>query len=246
MGKDYLPDIAKSLEINQSACSWTVRALSAIKQRLGVNIKLHDPNRDIEQGQIFLFNHFARSETVITHYLIHQETGAYCRSVASAEFFVEDNKFSRYIRGLGAVPNNHPKLLPFLGAEILRGRKIVFFPEGGMVKDRLVVDRRGEFNVYSRIADVRRKHHSGAAVLALTLDAFKTGILELYRSGEFDHVDRWAKELGLASSDELIKAARLPTKIIPSNITFFPIRISQHFMHRAVHFFNGDLSSQVS
>jgi esterase/lipase len=246
MGKDYLPDIAKSLEINQSACSWTVRALSAIKLRLGVKIKLHDPNNDIKEGQIFLFNHFARSETVITHYLIHQESGSYCRSVASAEFFTEDNKFSRYIRGLGAVPNNHPKLLPFLGAEILRGRKIVFFPEGGMVKDRMVVDHRGEFSVYSRIADVRRKHHSGAAVLALTLDAFKTGILELYRSGEFEHVDRWAKELDLASSEDLIEAARQPTKIIPSNITFFPIRVSQHLMHRAMHFFGGDVSSQIS
>ncbi|MDA1324684.1 MAG: alpha/beta fold hydrolase [Proteobacteria bacterium] len=246
MGKDYLPDIAKSLEINQSACAWTVKALTAIKQRLGTNIKLHDPNGDIKEGQIFLFNHFARSETVITHYLVHRESGAYCRSVASSEFFVEDNKFSRYIRGLGAVPNNHPNLLPFLAGEILHGRKIVFFPEGGMVKDRLVVDRRGEFNVYSRVAKVRRKHHSGAAVLALTLDAFKTGILELYRLGEFGHIDRWARELELASSEDLIKAVSLPTKIIPSNITFFPIRVTPHLMHSAMHFFGGDVSSQVS
>ena len=27
---------------------------------------------------------------------------------------------------------------------------------------------------------------------------------------------------------------------------FFPIRISQHFMHRAMHFFGGDVSSNVS
>jgi hypothetical protein len=136
---DYLPDIEKSLEINQSACSWTSRAISVLRERLRVNIKLHDPDRVIDSGEIFLFNHFARFETVIAHYLIHQETGAYCRSVASSEFFVEDNRFSRYIRGLGAVPNNHPKLLPFLAAEILRGRKVIIFPEGGMVKDRLVL-----------------------------------------------------------------------------------------------------------
>ena len=246
MGQDFLPDIEKSLEINQSACSWTVRAITAIKQRLGINIKLHDPNDEITDGEIFLFNHFARSETVITHYLIHQETGAYCRSVASSEFFEEDTKFSRYIQGLGAVPNNHPNLLPFLATEILRGRKIVFFPEGGMVKDRLVVDQRGEFNVYSRVADVRRKHHSGAAVLALTLDGFKTGVMELYRSGEFTHVDRWAEELGFDSSDTLIQAVSKPTKVIPSNITFFPLRVSPHLMHRAMHFFGGDVPSQVS
>ena len=50
MGKGFLPDIEKSLEINQSACAWTVRALSVLKQRLSVNIKLHDPNGEIHSG----------------------------------------------------------------------------------------------------------------------------------------------------------------------------------------------------
>lgn len=246
MGQEFFPDIAESLEINQSACSWTVRALTALKERLGVNIKLHDPDKIVHDGQIFLFNHFARFETVISHYLIHTETGAYCRSVASAEFFAEDNRFSRYIRGLGAVPNNHPKLLPFLAAEILRGRKVVIFPEGGMVKDRLVVDKRGEYNVYSRIADERRKHHSGAAVLALTLDAFKAGMLQLHRTGDRATLQRWADEIGLESVESLLEGARKPTLIIPSNITFYPIRVTKHLLHQAVNFFGGGLPKQFS
>lgn len=244
MGQEMFPDIAKSLEINQSACSWTVRALTALKERLGVNIKLHDPDEILQEGQIFLFNHFARFETVISHYLIHKETGAYCRSVASSEFFEEDNRFSRYIRGLGAVPNNHPKLLPFLAAEILRGRKVVIFPEGGMVKDRLVIDKRGEYNVYSRVAQERRKHHSGAAVLALTLDAFKTGMLQLHRTGDRQTLQRWADEIGLDSVEILLENARKPTLLIPSNITFYPIRVNKHLLHHAVDFFSGDLPKQ--
>ena len=32
-----------------------------------------------------------------------------------------------------------------------------------MVKDRRVVDRHGEFSIYSRTARERRKHHAGAA-----------------------------------------------------------------------------------
>lgn len=246
MGQEFFPDIAKSLEINQSACTWTVRALTALKERLGVNIKLHDPDDIVHDGQIFLFNHFARFETVISHYLIHKETGAYCRSVASSEFFAEDNRFSRYIRGLGAVPNNHPKLLPFLAAEILRGRKIVIFPEGGMVKDRLVVDKRGEYNVYSRVAEERRKHHSGAAVLSLTLDAFKAGMLQLHRTGDRKSLQRWADEIGIESVELLLENARKPTLIIPSNITFYPIRVTKHLLHQAVSFFGGGLPKQFS
>jgi esterase/lipase len=246
MGKEFLPDIEKSLEINQSACAWTARALALLKERLSVNIKLHDPHGAIGTGQIFLFNHFARFETVIPQFLIHRETGAYCRSVASSEFFAEDNRFSRYLRGLGAVPNNHPRLLPFLAAEILRGRRVVIFPEGGMVKDRLVIDENGEYSVYSRAARQRRKHHSGAAVLALTLDAFKTGILELHRSGNTGQLERWSRLLGLESVDALLAAARQPTKVVPANITFFPIRISEHFMSRAMGLFGGRLPSQFS
>ncbi len=246
MGQDFFPDIAESLEINQSACTWAVRTLTALKTRLGVNIKLHDPDHIVHDGQIFLFNHFARFETVISHYLIHKETEAYCRSVASAEFFAEDSRFSRYIRGLGAVPNNHPKLLPFLAAEILRGRKIIIFPEGGMVKDRLVVDKRGDYNVYSRVADVRRKHHSGAAVLSLTLDAFKAGMLELHRAGDRNTLERWADEIGVDSVETLMEGVRKPTLIIPSNITFYPIRVTKHLLHHAVDFLGRGLPTQFS
>ena len=42
MGQDFLPDIEKSLEINQSACSWTVRAITAIKQRLEKGLELSE------------------------------------------------------------------------------------------------------------------------------------------------------------------------------------------------------------
>ena len=131
MDHDISTDLGKSLEINQSACAWTVRVMSAIKARLRVNINRHEHNGRLQAGQIFLFNHFARFETFIPQYLIYQETGAYCRSVASPEFFAEDKVFSKYLRGLGAVPNDHPGLLPFLATEILKGRKIVVFPEAG-------------------------------------------------------------------------------------------------------------------
>ena len=47
------------------------------------------------------------------------------------------------MHGVGVVPNNEPGLLAFLAAEILRGRKVSVFPEGGMVKDRRILDENG-------------------------------------------------------------------------------------------------------
>jgi hypothetical protein len=67
----------------------------------------------------------------------------------------------------GAVPTDYEGLLPFLAAEVLRGRKVILFPEGGMVKDRRVLDRSGGYSIYSRSTLERRKQHTGAAVVAL-------------------------------------------------------------------------------
>ena len=54
--------------------------LSALERLLKVNIKLHHEKGQVADGDIFLFNHFARFETIIPQYLIFKETGAYCRT----------------------------------------------------------------------------------------------------------------------------------------------------------------------
>ncbi|HSH68679.1 MAG TPA: hypothetical protein VK997_02090, partial [Deferrisomatales bacterium] len=98
----------RDLEISPSVYQWTGRTLSVLERLLKVNIKLHHEQGQIEAGDIFLFNHFARFETFIPQYLIHRHTGALCRSVAAAEFFHEGDPFSRYLLSLGAVPNDYP------------------------------------------------------------------------------------------------------------------------------------------
>ena len=57
-------------EINEVVYQWCVRAFSMLRRRLGINIKVHDANGHIKEGQIFLFNHFTRFETIIPQYFI--------------------------------------------------------------------------------------------------------------------------------------------------------------------------------
>jgi len=239
-------DKEKQFEIDSKTYVWTVKAFSTLKDRLGVKIRLHQKQGLIQAGQIFLFNHFARFETFIPQYLIHQESGAYCRGLAAAEFFRGDDFFSNFLRSVGAVPNRFPGLLPFLAKEILHGRKIIIFPEGGMVKDKRVVDSDGEYNIYSRHAKERRKHHSGAAVLALNLGAFKAALRDIDEEGDRSCLEKWADRLGFASVDELMKAARLKTLIVPSNITFYPIRVTDNVLRKGVELFTGGLSKRFS
>ena len=164
-------------DLNQQTYDWCVRVFDRAKNLLGVRIMMHHDAGQLEQGYIFLFNHFARAETFIPQYCIYRETNALCRSIAASEFFAGNDRFANLLRHVGAVPHDHPELMSLLATDILKGRKVIIFPEGGMVKDRQVVDDRGGYSVYSRSADARRKHHSGAARLAVGLQIFKQAVL---------------------------------------------------------------------
>jgi esterase/lipase len=233
-------------EISAATYEWTSRLFTLLRKVLAVNLKLHRRGVQIDDGDIFLFNHFARFETFIPQYLIYMESGAYCRSIAASEFFVEGDPFSNYLIRVGAIPENLPDLLPFLAKEILRGRKVVVFPEGGMVKDKRVLDPRGSYSVYSRSAEVRRKHHTGAAVLGLALETFKRAVIRAHEAGHSRRVESWAQSIGLESGARLLDAARRPTTIVPANITFYPIRVSDNLLRQGAELLNRGLSRRLS
>lgn len=233
-----------------STYDWCVKAFRTTRKLLKLNIKLHDEHhqpceKTIKQGDIFLFNHFARFETFIPQYLIHAETGDYCRSIASAEFFA-DERFATFLRSIGVVPNSMPDLFPFLAREILHGRKLIIFPEGGMVKDKQVIDELGQFGIFSRSALKRRKHHRGAAVIALALDAFKTALLRDFSKGYYKNIERWAEQLDFKDSESLMVKALKPTTIVPSHITFYPIRVNDNILHQAAQLLNKGMNKRFA
>ena len=71
-----MPEQRDPLQINQATYEWSVRIFKILKKILRVNLKLHHTGQ-VEAGEIFLFNHFARFETFIPQYLIYQETGPF-------------------------------------------------------------------------------------------------------------------------------------------------------------------------
>jgi acyl-CoA synthetase (AMP-forming)/AMP-acid ligase II/esterase/lipase len=232
-------------EINETRYEWCVRAFALARQRLGINIKVHDADGHFDAGQIFVFNHFARFETIIPQFLIHQATGAMCRCVAAGELFRGNESFAKFLWSVGAVPNDHPGLLSFLAAEILRGRKVIFFPEGGMIKDRRVVDDAGEFNILSPSTQTPRKHHQGASATALTLEIFKKRILSVHEAGDMRRLHRWVRALKLESIDALVAAARQPTLLVPANITFYPLHTGDNILRKGAELFGQELNGRM-
>jgi len=219
----------------------SVKMFSWVKKMLEVKIKLHAESQP-EQGDIFLFNHFSRFETFIPQFLIYEKTGAYSCAIASGEFFAEDTALARYLKKVGVYPHDHPGLFPLLAAQILRGRKVIVFPEGGMVKDRRVMDRQGRYSVYSRVTGERRKQHTGPAVLAQGLEAFKATIRNAYRDKDRRQLQAWKEALQIDCLEQLLLAALKPTLIVPANITFYPIRSSENLLQRGVELFADHLT----
>ena len=234
-------DVRPAPEINETIYEWCVRAFSVLHDRLGINVKVHGADGKIDAGQIFLFNHFARFETVIPQYIIHKATGAFCRCVAAPELFEGNETFAKLLWDVGAVPTNHPGLLSFLAAEILRGRKVIVFPEGGIIKDRNVLDEKGNLGVFSQMDQARRKLHRGAAAMALTLEIFKKRILMVHEDGNLPRLQRWVDALGLDSVEALVAASRQRTLVVPGNITFYPIRGEDNILRRGAELFGGEL-----
>ena len=245
-----MSDKPTDLIINTSTYDFCVRAFRTSKKLLKLNIKLHEEEQAVKKsseiGDIFLFNHFARFETFIPQYLLHEATGAYCRSIASAEFFDGDDRFNQFLYSIGVVPNDLPGLFPFLAKEILHDRKLIIFPEGGMVKDKQVIDQQGQYNIFSRTANSRRKHHRGAAVIAMALDTFKKALLYDFSMDNYKQVEHWAEQLEFDSSEALMARAVKPTVIVPSNITFYPIRVSDNILHKAVKLFSKGINKRFA
>ncbi len=232
------------------AYDWVARAFRVTRRMLKLEMHLsaeadEEPEQLMRRGDIFLFNHFARFETFIPQYLMYERAGVQCRSIASPEFF-NDERFGAFLRSVGVVPNDLPGLFPFLAREILHGRKLVIFPEGGMVKDKRVLDERGRFSIYSRSAMERRKQHRGAAVIALALDAFKTALLRDYSRGRYELIDRWAGQLGFADREALLVRALKPTLIVPAHITFYPLRVRDNLLYQAARLFNKRIDKRFA
>ena len=239
----------EGVEIDKETYQRCVAAFALVERHLGINIKLHgttdNPESELDDADILVLNHFARFETVVPGYLVYKATGRYCRTLASGELFRGSPAFKRFLTSIGGVPNDMEGVLAFLAAEILRGRKVVIFPEGGMIKDRKVTDDKGEIAIVSPSSGKKRKHHTGAAAVALVLEIFKERIRSISGSGESERLGRWAQALGIEEVETLVARASRPTRITPTNITFHPIRADENILTKGANLLFRGLAANV-
>ena len=88
-----------------------------------------------------------------------KKLGAYSCAIASSEFFTEESVLTDYLNNVGVIPHDHPNLFASLARQVLLGRKVIIFPEGGMVKDHRVLDKHGNYSIFSRTLGKKKKNN---------------------------------------------------------------------------------------
>ncbi len=222
-----------------------MRVAGAAASLIGMQLRLRGQASSLKGGEIFLFNHFTRLETSVPPYLLWRETGAFARSVTHHGLYHVHPWLRRFLLDTGCVPSNLPNLLPYLAAEVLRGRKIVIFPEGGLIKDKKVFDDRGHYAVKGADNRAARPHHRGAAVLAVYLDIFRAHIRDANLRGDTATLAHWVAELNLPDIASLLAACHGTTQVVPSTLTFFPLRNEPNWLLRGIEMLIGPLPDRM-
>lgn len=219
----------ENLKIHLKSYLRAVKVIDFLTLFSKVNVRMHDEENLIENGDIFAFNHFSRFETFVPQYLFFKKAKFVCRSIASADFF-NGSFASKLLLKLGAVPHSYSDIFNFLPREINRGIKLVVFPEGGMIKDKNVIDQNGLHRIYAREKGTKRKPHTGAAVIALHAETCRYLYRMALKNKDKDKVEFYSKYFPPGDQPGKPPIYNRPTQIVPATITFYPLRISDNFL----------------
>jgi len=223
------PPLHELPPINQRNHAITRFLLRRLQRHVGVRLRLHGLSTQLASGGgIIVANHFTRLETFAIPYVLYREARVLVRVLAAPMFFA-NQRFGAYLLSIGALPTNYPHKYESIARDILHGGWWLIFPEGSMIKDRKVLDR-GRLQVSDATGSVRRPPHSGAALIALTVQRYQDALRHALRTGE--NLERLCTTLGLhtLSPASLQAIAHRPAAIVPLNVTYYPLNPQANLM----------------
>lgn len=224
--------------MNTFAYRTTGLAIKALSGLTRARLNVHGKENLLEGPTIFVVNHFTRIETFFLPYHLHRLTGTPVWALGAAELFV--GKFGRYLKQIGGVSTKAPDRDRLMVKTLLSGEASwIVFPEGRMVKSKQIIEK-GRFMVSS--ADGKRPPHTGAATLALRTEFYRQRLMETAQFAP-DETQRLLDEFDLSSITDV---SQKPTRIVPVNITYYPIRARENALSRLATYMVEDLPERMS
>ena len=75
----------------------STKVFQAAEDYLGIKLFVHAKEGVLESGQIFLFNHFARFETVIPAYILYKRLNVFTRTIADHNLFGVNDTLDNFL-----------------------------------------------------------------------------------------------------------------------------------------------------
>ncbi|MBR9985461.1 MAG: alpha/beta hydrolase [Desulfosarcina sp.] len=210
--------------MNRFAYRTTGLAIKTIAGLTRAHLNIHDAENIPHGPTIFAVNHFTRIETFLLPYHLHRLTGKPVWALAAPELFV--GKFGRYLEQLGAVSTQSPDRDRLMVKTLLTAEACwIVFPEGRMVKSKKIMEK-GRYMI--SYAGGKHPPHTGAATLALRTEFYRQRIADAARCNP-EEAQRLVARFELASVDSV---SRQPTRIVPVNLTYYPLRARENALSR--------------
>ncbi len=212
--------------MNRFAYYMSGYALKAFTGFSKTRVTLHGQENIPRGSIIYTANHFTRIETIFLPYYIHEITRKPVWSLAAAELF--QGGLKGILEAMGAVSTKDPQRDFLIVKGLLSGEaECIIFPEGLMVKNKKILVDEG-FHIYQD-GEFQRPH-TGAATLALRT-AFYRERLRRMQSINPKEYQRLLTIYDIKSPESVLESE---TYIVPTNITYYPVRAKENVLSRIV------------
>lgn len=195
----------------------SILTLKLLERFIKADIKTRGEENIPENPILYVVNHFTRVETFILPYIIKKATKSMPNSLADSSLF--KGKFEDYLSAVGAMSVGSESRNDIIVGDLITGRKNwVIFPEGAMIKTKKVIRSR-----HLRVSYPGRDGpiHTGAAYLALLSELYKRAVITFLAKGDNERIQEFLQRFCIEGPDEI---SQKETVIIPTNLTYFPIR----------------------
>ncbi|MCP3951876.1 MAG: alpha/beta fold hydrolase [Desulfobacterales bacterium] len=219
--------------MNSYAYRSTGLAVKALSSFSKAKVRMHGETELSPGSDIFVINHFTRIETLILPAYINKLTGREIWSLADSNLFTP--ALSSFFDSVGVVSTQNPDRDLLMVKTLLTGEASwIVYPEGRMVKSKKTIEK-GKFIV----AHAGGKHppHSGAATLALRTEFYRQRLRAMAKTLPEEAL-RVMEKFGIEDIGPVLTGK---TRIIPVNITYYPIRARENLISRFVARLKSDL-----